>query len=84
MFVSLTSKYCKKIYSKFTILINGLLLFWFSSTSLVAQTSNEGIVFEGAYTLDLASNINGGLNQGVAYLGNIDLNLTFDSEKLGL
>jgi|TARA_B110000238_G_C16142113_1_gene446918 porin len=50
----------------------------------VAQTSNEGIVFEGAYTLDLASNINGGLNQGVAYLGNIDLNLTFDSEKLGL
>ena len=84
MFVSLTSTYCKKIYSKFIILINGFLLFWFSSTSLEAQTSNEGIVFEGAYTLDLASNINGGLNQGVAYLGNIDLNLTFDSEKLGL
>ena len=48
-----------------------------------AQSSNMGMVFEGAYTLDLASNIKGGVDQGSAYLGNIDLTFTFDTEKLG-
>ena len=42
-----------------------------------------GMVFGGAYTLDLASNIKGGVDQGSAYLGNIDLTFTFDTEKLG-
>ena len=50
----------------------------------MAQDSRDGFIFEGAYTLDLASNINGGIDQGFAYLGNIDLNVTFNTEKLGL
>lgn len=41
------------------------------------------MVFEGVYTLDLASNLKGGLDQGSAYLGNIDLMFTFDTEKFG-
>ena len=41
------------------------------------------MVFEGVYTLDLASNLKGGLDQGSAYLGNIDLIFTFDTEKFG-
>ena len=54
------------------------------SGSLVsAQSSNKGMVFEGVYTLDLASNLKGGLDQGSAYLGNIDLMFTFDTEKFG-
>ena len=54
------------------------------SGSLVsAQSSNKGMVFEGVYTLDLASNLKGGLDQGSAYLGNIDLIFTFDTEKFG-
>jgi len=54
------------------------------SGSLVsAQSSNKGMVFEGIYTLDLASNLRGGLDQGTAYLGNIDLTFTFDTEKFG-
>ena len=36
----------------------------------MAQDSRDGFIFEGAYTLDLASNINGGIDQGFAYLGN--------------
>ena len=50
----------------------------------MAQDSRDGFIFECAYTLDLASNINGGIDQGFAYLGNIDLNVTFNTEKLGL
>lgn len=54
------------------------------SGSLVsAQSSNKETVFEGVYTLDLASNLKGGLDQGSAYLGNIDLMFTFDTEKFG-
>ena len=54
------------------------------SGSLVsAQSSNKGLIFEGVYTLDLASNLKGGLDQGSAYLGNIDLMFTFDTEKFG-
>ena len=54
------------------------------SGSLVsAQSSNKGLIFEGVYTLDLASNLKGGLDQGSAYLGNIDLIFTFDTEKFG-
>lgn len=54
------------------------------SGSLVsAQSSNKGMVFEGVYTLDLASNLRGGLDHGSAYLGNIDLTFTFDTEKFG-
>ena len=54
------------------------------SGSLVsAQSSNKGMIFEGVYTLDLASNLKGGLDQGSAYLGNIDLMFTFDTEKFG-
>ena len=48
-----------------------------------AQSSNKGLIFEGVYTLDLASNLKGGLDQGSAYLGNIDLMFTFDTEKIG-
>ena len=50
----------------------------------MAQNPSEAFLFEGNYTLDLASNIKGGTEQGYAYLGNLDLNFTFDTEKLGL
>lgn len=66
---------------------NTFLFLFFScllSGSLVsAQSSNKETVFEGVYTLDLASNLKGGLDQGSAYLGNIDLMFTFDTEKFG-
>jgi len=61
-----------------------LCAFWLLCTPLVAQEPSESFLFEGAYTLDLASNIKGGTEQGYAYLGNIDLNFTFDTQKLGL
>jgi len=58
-------------------------LYLLASCLVSAQSSNKGIIFEGAYTLDLASNLKGGVDQGSAYLGNIDLMFTFDTEKLG-
>jgi porin len=58
-------------------------LYLLASCLVSAQSSNKGIIFEGAYTLDLASNLKGGVDQGSAYLGNIDLTFTFDTEKLG-
>jgi carbohydrate-selective porin OprB len=53
------------------------------SSSLLAQSTKKRFIFEGVYTLDLATNMSGGLEQGFAYLGNIDLTFTFDTEKLG-
>ena len=59
------------------------VLYLLAGCLVSAQSSNKGMVFEGAYTLDLASNLKGGVDQGSAYLGNIDLTFTFDTEKLG-
>jgi len=42
------------------------------------------ITFSGGYTFDLAGNVAGGVDQGTAYLGNIDLNFDFDTQALNL
>ena len=70
--------------NKSNTLISRLCAFWLLCTHLMAQNQSEAFLFEGNYTLDLASNIKGGTEQGYAYLGNLDLNFTFDTEKLGL
>lgn len=49
-----------------------------------AQQNKNAFEFESAITSDFASNISGGVNQSSAYLGNIDLALTFDTEKAKL
>jgi len=63
---------------------------WFSCFFLIqaisvdAQEIPPGFVFTGGYTFDLAANMQGGLKQGGAFLGNIDLNFEWDTEALHL
>ena len=46
-----------------------------SNPFLKAQnTTSSPISFSGGYTLDLAANMSGGVKQGTAYLGNVDVN----------
>ena len=60
------------------------ILFVFSFNSLIGQEKFPAVEFEGAYTFDLASNLYGGIKQGNAYLGNVDLSFDFDTERLKL
>ncbi len=71
-----------------------LLLFWIM-TEVQAQSGNgfltqdsgakkSFITLEAFYTGDIASNLNGGIKQGVRYLGMANLNLDFDFAKAGL
>jgi porin len=71
------------IYFRSIFLLFTLILLLSVSSSLLAQSTKKRFIFEGVYTLDLATNMSGGLEQGFAYLGNIDLTFTFDTEKLG-
>ncbi|MDA7797700.1 hypothetical protein N8949_01490 [Flavobacteriaceae bacterium] len=63
---------------------------WFSCFFLIqaisvdAQEIPPGFVFTGGYTFDLAANMQGGLKQGGAFLGNVDLNFEWDTEALHL
>lgn len=59
-------------------------IFVFFISTLTAQEKAAAIEFSGAYTFDLASNLYGGIKQGNAYLGNVDLNFDFDTERLNL
>lgn len=42
----------------------------------------KGLLFEGTYTGDFMANLSGGLKQKSAYVGDMDLELTVDAEKL--
>lgn len=59
-------------------------LFVFFSNTLSVQEKKPVIEFSEAYTFDLASNLYGGVKQGNAYLGNVDLNFDFETERLNL
>lgn len=45
---------------------------------------NKGITIESIVTLDTITNIDGGIKRDTANLGNYDLTLTLDTEKVGL
>lgn len=48
------------------------------------QLENKGISFEAIYTGDMVSNLQGGLQQKTAYIGNLDLALILDLGVAGL
>ena len=48
------------------------------------KLEDKGITFTAVYTGDSVSNTSGGLKRGTAYLGNLDLTMTVDTEKVGL
>ena len=57
-----------------------------NSDSTINTEKNKGkaFTFEAAYTGDFLYNMTGGNKQGFAYLGNIDLIVSFDTEKANL
>jgi len=60
------------------------LLILLSITALKAQNKEAFYIFETAVTNDFNTNISGGVKQGFSFLGNIDLILSFDTEKAKL
>jgi len=63
------------------IALHIILSLSFVSYQLKAQQKESAFEFEAALTSDFASDMFGGINQGSAYLGNIDLTITFDTDK---
>jgi porin len=56
-----------------------------SNPFLKAQNATSpAISFSGGYTFDLAANMSGGVKQGTAYLGNVDVNFELNTETLNL
>ena len=56
----------------------------FQIQAIRGQKQSNAVVIEGGYTFDLAANFRGGVEQGTAFLGNIDLTFDFDTAALGL
>ena len=48
------------------------------------KLEDKGITFDVVYTGDSVSNASGGIQTGTSYLGNLDLQMTVDTEKAGL
>ncbi len=75
------------MYFKTSIFNQKAVLFFivfFQLATLSFGQVEDAFEFEAAVTGDVASNMVGGVKQGVVYLGNIDLQLTFDTEKAKL
>lgn len=49
-----------------------------------SELAENGILIDSILTLDAVANLKGGLKRDEAYLGNVDLTLTVDTEKAGL
>ncbi len=58
-------------------------LIWVSLILLTSESvhAQKTLTFNAAYTADFARNIKGGLEQNNAYLGNLDLTVSFDTEN---
>lgn len=46
------------------------------------KLADRGLTYEASYTGEVGGNVLGGLSRGASYLGNLDLKLTVDAEKL--
>jgi porin len=74
---------------KKSLLLSTLILSTWLLGNIFAQDStsysNTKILsFQAGYTGDAVGNINGGIKRGAAYLGQINLGLTFDTKNAGL
>jgi len=64
------------------LLINALIISLVSNSN--AQENQTSLAVELSYTADIGRNFHGGISQKNAFLGNIDLTLSLDTEKASL
>ncbi|MBL8013529.1 MAG: carbohydrate porin [Candidatus Omnitrophica bacterium] len=53
-------------------------------SKIKSDLQEKGVSFDVVYTADAGFNVKGGLERGSAYMDNLDLSLTLDTEKLNL